>query len=439
MQCQKYIERSNGMRKRIANAMIITLAIVCVIAPNASAAELADVPNTMVYQGRLTDDAGAAITDPVSVTFSIYTEATGGTALWASTQSVTPDGNGVFTVELGPIGDTVFVGLKGYLGIKIGADPEMTPRQPLSSVPYSFRPVNLADGSVTEAKLASNAVTTLKLAANAVTGVKLADNSVSTNKIASNAVTSSDLANMAVTTNKIADGAVTSSKIVDGGVAAADIAGNSISGNKIVDGTLTSADLASNSVTSAKIASGAVGNADLANNAVTAAKGADEPGIAFRKSLPGNNFRAIPAGSTALDSISITVPAAGYVYVIAQTDIAVDHINGTTDEVYFQVSNVRHTITYSNFGFAQVMVPRELPTQGSRYYTYPVIAQKPFKVSTAGTYEFFANCWVQSGNADSDRFFNLQMTAMYFPTAYGTVDKSNVVPNEMNGDKRTGE
>ncbi len=102
----------------------------------------AQAPTTMAYQGRLLTAAGAPVLTTTSVVFSIYAAASGGSAVWTETISVTPDANGVFTVNLGAtsaLTTTVFDGTVRYLGIKADADAEMTPRQALSSVPYALR------------------------------------------------------------------------------------------------------------------------------------------------------------------------------------------------------------------------------------------------------------------------------------------------------------
>lgn len=109
----------------------------------AAAGAFAQAPNTMAYQGRLADDAGNAITGTVDdVVFTIYDDTTGGaTALWTETDTLYCDDNGVFTIELGlevPIDAAIFNGEKRWLGIKVGGDNEMTPRQLLSSVPYAL-------------------------------------------------------------------------------------------------------------------------------------------------------------------------------------------------------------------------------------------------------------------------------------------------------------
>ncbi len=110
----------------------------------------AATPTLINYQGKLTDGTGLPFPDgvPCTVVFTIYDAATGGTVIWTESQSVTTSG-GIFAVLLGsttPITDAVFTATTRYLGIKVGADPEMTPRVALVTVPYAFR-ISTVDGS----------------------------------------------------------------------------------------------------------------------------------------------------------------------------------------------------------------------------------------------------------------------------------------------------
>lgn len=84
--------------------------------------------------------------------------------------------------------------------------------------PGSVGTTELADGSVTAAKLASDAVTTAKILDANVTAAKLASNAVTTAKITDGNVTAVKLASDAVTTAKILDSNVTTAKIADGNV-----------------------------------------------------------------------------------------------------------------------------------------------------------------------------------------------------------------------------
>ncbi len=100
------------------------------------------VPAMVNYQGYLTDSSGNPITGILSVTFSIYESVSGGTAVWTETHSSVNVTDGLFTVLLGsvtPIDPSNPTGGGYYLGIQVGSDPEMTPRQQLVSVPYALR------------------------------------------------------------------------------------------------------------------------------------------------------------------------------------------------------------------------------------------------------------------------------------------------------------
>ena len=107
---------------------------------------LADVPQMINYQGKITSPAGALIDSAVQMTFTIYHDSTGGITLWADTLDSVVVEKGVFSVLLGsgsPIPDSVFDGNTKYLGVQVGADPEMRPLKPMVSVAYSFRTGNV--------------------------------------------------------------------------------------------------------------------------------------------------------------------------------------------------------------------------------------------------------------------------------------------------------
>jgi hypothetical protein len=105
----------------------------------------------------------------------------------------------------------------------------------------------LADGGVTEAKIASNAVTTNKIDTNAVTTTKIAADAITNSLIADNAVENANIANGAISTAKIADDAVTGTKIAaeidnshitsTANIAGSKLADNSISLAKLEHGT----------------------------------------------------------------------------------------------------------------------------------------------------------------------------------------------------------
>ena len=103
----------------------------------------AQVPRTMNYQGKLTDADGVAIDDTCTITFRIYNAPTDGDLLWYQTMTVNVV-NGLFDVQLDLSingGDTLKFDRPYWMALQVRSDPEMTPREKLAPVSYSFRSV----------------------------------------------------------------------------------------------------------------------------------------------------------------------------------------------------------------------------------------------------------------------------------------------------------
>jgi len=97
------------------------------------------VPQTMNYQGYLTDSDGYPLDGTVTIVFSLYNVPSGGSSLWTETQTGVQVTDGIFSVNLGSVTPiTPPFNTQYYLGITVGADAEMTPRQALTSVGYAF-------------------------------------------------------------------------------------------------------------------------------------------------------------------------------------------------------------------------------------------------------------------------------------------------------------
>lgn len=109
---------------------------------------VAAVPRTINFQGRLTDAGGNPVSDSLyNVSIRLYDSANApvGDHVWADTFDVQTK-NGYFEVALGSQVAFPSAGpgamdfnQQYFVGIKVGADNEMTPRQALQSVPYSIR------------------------------------------------------------------------------------------------------------------------------------------------------------------------------------------------------------------------------------------------------------------------------------------------------------
>ena len=97
------------------------------------------------------------------MTFALYTTATGGTPFWQEQRagaSAVPVTNGLFSVYLGSITpiDPTQLTQPAYLGITVGSDPEMTPRELLGTVPYAVQAQTAANAqNAAQAAQAQNA------------------------------------------------------------------------------------------------------------------------------------------------------------------------------------------------------------------------------------------------------------------------------------------
>jgi len=91
-----------------------------------------------MYQGKICNSANSPVVSPVTVLFTIYDSKTEGTALYQASIELTPDQAGIFTVELGPFEDNLFDGSTRFIGMKVGSDDEMSPRQPIGAAPYAL-------------------------------------------------------------------------------------------------------------------------------------------------------------------------------------------------------------------------------------------------------------------------------------------------------------
>jgi hypothetical protein len=129
--------RSTAKPLRRGWAFVMALACLTAIAPGAGAAE------SIAYQGRLTDAAGAPLPGPVAVALHLHdTAGPGGTPLYSEDHAaVALDANGVFQVWLGDgapsagtYNATLFQSAPRYLEVVVNG-ATLTPRQLLGSVP----------------------------------------------------------------------------------------------------------------------------------------------------------------------------------------------------------------------------------------------------------------------------------------------------------------
>jgi hypothetical protein len=98
------------------------------------------VPNTIAFQGFLTDDGGTQIDGTVDLDLALYAAEVGGAPLWSESQNGVLVAAGVFAIALGdanPLPPAIFDGSELYLGISVDAEAEL-PRTQLRTSPYAF-------------------------------------------------------------------------------------------------------------------------------------------------------------------------------------------------------------------------------------------------------------------------------------------------------------
>lgn len=94
----------------------------------------------IVIQGVLRNQANSAVPDGAySLTFAIYTQKEGGTALWTSPQQTIEVKNGVFSSVLGGFSADVTFSTQYFAGITVsGMGGELNPRIELTAAAYAF-------------------------------------------------------------------------------------------------------------------------------------------------------------------------------------------------------------------------------------------------------------------------------------------------------------
>lgn len=190
-------------KSRFLPAVSLPAVLLCAALALASGA-LGEVPQTISYQGYLTDDAGDPLTGPVAITFRLFDVE--GPAIWTEAHESVALDEGRFAVALGEIA-ALPANLGGALSLEIEVNGEtLSPRLPLRSAPYALLAGKVdangvgtdavVDGAIGKAKLAKdiagaglaqNADGSLRVAVGGIGGSMIADGSITNQHIAASA------------------------------------------------------------------------------------------------------------------------------------------------------------------------------------------------------------------------------------------------------------
>ena len=262
----------------------------------------AQAPALLPVHGVLNNEQGERVDSPVNVTFSLYTQASGGMAFHTETLAVSPE-NGVFTAYLGT---NVSLDLENfrteeiYLGVEIEDDGEMTPRFRIGTTAFAA----FAEFSADSARLsgfdasdfASNAHGHSWTDLTGVpTGLSDGDDVLTRATVESYARsvcydTPTEITGALpdLDTNAQDDLTVTTSfgGDVQGTASNLRLINNSVSSAEVIDGTITTNDLRESVVTTSKINDSAVTTSKIAPRAVTRAQIGTDAAGANEVSLP---------------------------------------------------------------------------------------------------------------------------------------------------------
>ena len=153
------------------------------------------------------------------------------------------------------------------------------------------------------------------------------------------------------------------------------------------------------------------GSVSLPQDAVSSYEILDEPGGASY--AEGMSSVTITSDYTTIGFQSIQAPTNGYVLVIASCQAQFNHTGGTTTSFTFGVSD-----TYGSLPENQDLLLQLPSSATSGIYSFPITCSGFFEVLTGvHTFRFIGRQGSGAGNA-----IDVQLTAVFIPSAYGTVE-----------------
>ncbi|HXF49763.1 MAG TPA: hypothetical protein VNL73_10130 [Verrucomicrobiae bacterium] len=388
--------------KRTALLFTTLLMAMLVFALHAMAQISSSVPNLLDFQGKLTTPAGNPVANgPHSFVFRIYDAPVGGTLLWSEGPVAISTTGGLFTHQLGSstaLPQTLFQDNTG-LWLEVEADAAIiTPRTQLISNPHTRVANNLEVESpyvpgqaAVRSEPGNHGLSTYGM--DGLEQIRLWGPSWGEMYLYD--ASPSNFLNFAAIGDNFPGGAL---YLGDG----AGLYPLILWGGVIGDAAAT-----------------------LPADAINAGEMLNEPGIA---STYKNLSISMLTPATNYDTISITVPTAGYIVVNAYGVVELVHVNGTSTVVRFYVSKTSGVVDFDNFSIHSQ--PSGSPT-GSYHESFAITK---VEAVAAGTHTYYLVGDEFSGNGFITR---PRITAMFFPTNYGTVVSTKPVVSRAAGNVAT--
>lgn len=157
----------------------------------------------------------------------------------------------------------------------------------------------------------------------------------------------------------------------------------------------------------------------LPADAINSVEILDEVGFANSVDTISSTLSQVGGGVvTVLDSVTITPPTAGFVLVLASSEVSINHGTGLTS-ASFGVSDMADSLALGQR--RELQIPAGAP---AGLYEYPLAwhGVYPATPGTAQTFYLHGSWNGGSGSASAD---DVVLSAIFIPTTYGTVTSSN--------------
>ncbi len=391
---------STNQSLRILPALLIML----ILATSAGA----QLPHSISYQGRLTDDAGQPITGGKLVKFNIYGSESGGDSLWSSGYQVIQIDNGLFEYELGsnvPFPSDLFTtDDPRYLGITIDTDAEISPRTQFIAVPYAIH-AQQAD-SISGSPY-------VKKTGDTVNGSLYFDNNGMGKGAELLIYTGAGIMNFYEGTAK----RITLESEFGTFVLRQADGDHSVwlcGGEDVEEGGSIRL-YNSDGISQLYLDGDRTGDASvvLTDGSINANEMLNEPGIAYNSLDRAHEITTY--SMVDLVTVSITVPAPGYVHVTGKAVIYREDSSpavGCNCGAYVQIDTTYGGVEIApDYSVVHGWVDRQVATT-------PFV-ERTFYIGSAGTHQFRLEASKNSSSADCTVFYSYpSITAVYYPTSY---------------------
>lgn len=428
-------------------SLIVSLVLTVTLAFSA----LAEVPNQMSYQGRLTDPAGDPVSDGTySILFRIWDAGKDGTALWSSGIRQIEVQSGLFSYNLG---DTIKIDPALFqsnpdlwVGVKVGFDPELFPRTKLTSVGYAYEAdhasrtdhadtadfaaaIDWTDGDSRYVNLTGDVMTGSLVTTFLDLGTASTTNGMLEMFSSAGPTAIITAGPMGVRGGQIHIKGQNTKKFIRlepdvdtdyGGYFAVARNSNNQYGFE-VDGNYNGTHEPSIWITgtsrSTNFNMSFVGDASVAlpDDAISADEILDEPGIAFQRNSSLITFTQGAGSMTDIETVTITTPASGYIVVRAEI---VGYTVGSTGANFGQSQ-----IDQSAGGGLQAGHYQYWGHYGATNQHYNNVSHTRIYYKIAGTHTFRVEgiAYASNGSGAITRTTGAWMLATYYPTSYGSV------------------